>query len=175
MGDPDGSSVDGHGSIGGDDDGGGGYGLGARVAIVVVVFASTGDDMGSTGDADIHAGTGSVVIAGTRATGTAVGLVDTVTNDHAGAAGDADVDTAAGGEITVPIFIGGLGVIDEARDWESGELGSRENGSRTEGEEEAQEAREVDSGGDHFCDSCLKRRRSEWFVGMNPKVKRLSL
>lgn len=175
LGDPDGGGVDGHGSIGGNDDVDRSCGLGTRVAIVVVVFASTGDDIGSTGDADVHTGTGSVVVTGARATRAAVGLVNTVANGHVGAAGNADVDTAAGGEITVPILVGGLGMMEDFWDGGSGELGSREHGSRAEGEEEAQKAREVDSGGDHFCGSCLKRRWSEWLVGMNPRVKRWSL
>lgn len=173
--DPDGGGVDGHGSIGGDGDVGRSCGLGTRVAIVVVVFASTGDDIGSTGNADVHTGTGSVVVTGARATRAAVGLVDTVANHHVGAAGNTNVDTAAGGEITVPILVGGLGMMDDFRDGGSGKLGSRENGSRTEGEEQAQKAREADSGGDHFCGGFLKRRCSEWLIGMNPRVKRLSL
>lgn len=74
-------------------------------------------------------------------------------NVHIGTAGDADFDAAAGGGLAVAwAQVGGLGaVVDDLREWETRQLGSSEDGSGAEGKDEAHEAREVDSSGDHCC------------------------
>lgn len=79
-------------------------------------------------------------------------------NVHIGTAGDADFDAAAGGGLAVAwAQVGGLGaVVDDLREWESGQrgigqLGSREDGSWAESKHEAHETGEVDSSGDHCC------------------------
>lgn len=81
-------------------------------------------------------------------------------NVHIGTAGDADLDAAAGGGLAVVwAQVGGLGaVVDDLREWESGQLGSRHLGSREDGggaesKDEAHEAGEVDSSRDHCCGS----------------------
>lgn len=49
-------------------------------------------------------------------------------------------------------------MVDDLREWgssESGQLGSREDGGRAESKDEAHEAGEVDSSGDHCCGMIL--------------------
>lgn len=79
-------------------------------------------------------------------------------NVHIGTAGDADFNAAAGGGLAVAwAQVCGLGaVVDDLREWETRQLGSRQlgsskDGSGAEGKDEAHEAREVDSSGDHCC------------------------
>lgn len=78
-------------------------------------------------------------------------------NVHVGTAGDADFDAAAGGGLAVAgAQVGGLGaVVDDLREWESGQLGSREDGGGAESKDEAHEAGEVESSGDHCCGSMV--------------------
>lgn len=78
-------------------------------------------------------------------------------NVHIGTAGDANIDAAAGGGLAVSwALVGGLGtVVDDLREWDSGHLGSREDGGGAESKDEAHEAGEVDRGGNHSCGSVV--------------------
>jgi hypothetical protein len=75
------------------------------------------------------------------------------TGVHVGSAGDGDVDTAAGFGVAVAgTFVGGSsGVVEQIRNWETGDLRSREDGRWGQSQDEAHEARELDSGRDHCC------------------------
>ena len=122
------------------------------------VLACADVDRGSAGDTNVNACAGGFVIAGERAAGAAVGGLDTGSGDHVGAAGDADVNAAGGGGLAVAwALVCGFRVVDDVGHWKTGDLGSRnrEDGGGAEGEEEAHEAGEVDSSGDHFCGNLI--------------------
>lgn len=83
-------------------------------------------------------------------------VLESGTGVHRGTAGDADFDAAASRSLAVVwALVGGLrAVVDDLGEWgssESGQLGSREDGGRAESKDEAHEAGEVDSSGDHCC------------------------
>lgn len=86
-----------------------------------------------------------------------MGVEESGANVHIGTAGDADFNAAAGGGLAVSwALVGGLGaLVDDLREWESGQLGSREDGGGAKSKDEAHEAGEVDSSGDHSCDSVV--------------------
>ena len=82
-----------------------------------------------------------------------MGVEESGTDVHVGTARDADLDAAASGGLAVAgALAGGLGaVVNDLREWESGQLGSSEHGGRAESKGEAHEAGEVDSSRDHCC------------------------
>jgi hypothetical protein len=120
---------------------------------VVAVLAVSELDGGTAGNTDVDTCSGAVVIARAWAAGAAVAILVTDTGFHVGSARDGNVDTAAGFRVAVArTFVGGSsGVVEQIRNWEARDLRSREDGRWGQSQDEAHEAGEVDSGGDHCC------------------------
>ncbi|CAG8042590.1 unnamed protein product [Penicillium salamii] len=147
--------------------------LRAGLASVVIVHTCTSVEGWAIGDACVETAAGSEVVARVGAAGAAVGGVHTCTGVEGWSVRNACVDAGAGSEIVVAVLVGRVRVIDDVVDWEAGHLRGSEDGGRAESEEEAQEAGEVDSSGDHCCGrcSCVKKNVVNVLGRMNPKIE----
>lgn len=147
--------------------------LRAGLASVVIVHTCTSVEGWTIGNPCVETAAGSEVVARVGAAGAAVGGMHTCAGVERWSVRDACVDAGAGSEIVVAVLVGRLRVVDDVVDWEAGHLRGSEDSGRAESEEEAQEAGEVDSSGDHCCgrSSCVKKNVVNVLGRMNPKIE----